>query len=59
MAQNGSGDRVVVDNGFESIDDAYDHEHKLSQKGSLGQSCWRVKWTSASAIHHVVGQEKA
>lgn len=34
MAQNGSGDRVVVDNGFESIDDAYDHEHKLSQKGS-------------------------
>ncbi|KAG4939845.1 hypothetical protein JHK86_045986 [Glycine max] len=36
MAQNGSGDRVVVDNGFESIDDAYDHEHKLSQKGGFG-----------------------
>ena len=36
MALNGSGDRVAVDNGFESIDDAYDeHEHKLSQKGSI------------------------
>ncbi|TKY44931.1 metal-nicotianamine transporter YSL7 [Spatholobus suberectus] len=33
MAQNGSGDRVV-DNGFESLDHADDHEHKLSQKGS-------------------------